>query len=536
VSKARKDALVQEDSASVDAIASSGDLEGAISGYRDLVGRHPDSALAWLKLGTALADGGRDQEAIGALREGQEHHPDDVDIRSALTKAVFESSDEEDILRYVQDAAASGRADFESLRWLARHQSEREEWAGSLESARAALALDPESSSARVLLIRAMMELDRLPEALDELETLLAGDDKRVEGLTLKGDVLVGLSRLGEAIAAYCQALRLSRRDATVTERLNGALRLNNKTEDYPLKALDGLPIAVDPGAIDAVMRPFLGSEVDDRSWNKRHRKMWRAAVDRVAGGRGTSRDRKLVEEEYAVWATMGFDRYRTDRQDLASIPWSWREQRVALDGAGAARMRTLLFSAVLDQVKPRRVLEVGSGNGINLLSLAGAYPQVEFAGVELTNEGVEEARRAQSDTATAQIIRNYSPLETIDAAAVERISFVQGDAESLPFEDGSFDLVMTVLAAEQMESIRSAALSEIARVSSRYVLMLEPFRDLNREGLRGLYVHSRGYFRGAIGELNDFGLEPLWATADFPQETFLGTALVLAEKRPQPR
>jgi hypothetical protein len=61
---------------------------------------------------------------------------------------------------------------------------------------------------------------------------------------------------------------------------------------------------------------------------------------------------------------------------------------------------------------------------------------------------------------------------------------------------------------------------------------MLEPFRDVNEGGLGRLYVQSRGYFRGSIGELSDFDLDPLWATADFPQEAFLGTALVLASKQ----
>jgi hypothetical protein len=100
-----------------------------------------------------------------------------------------------------------------------------------------------------------------------------------------------------------------------------------------------------------------------------------------------------------------------------------------------------------------------------------------------------------------------------------------------MPFEDGSFDLVMTVLAVEQMESIRSAALREIARVTRGHVLMLEPFRDANARGLKRLYVRSRGYFQGSIEELRGFGLTPVWATDDYPQEAFLGTAFVLAAR-----
>jgi tetratricopeptide (TPR) repeat protein/SAM-dependent methyltransferase len=536
VSKGRLDALVERDSEAADALARSGDFDAAISGYRKVVEQHPQAPLAWLKLGSALADAGRGEGAVVAYREAINRHPDDPDIRAAMSREVLRSPDEQEILRYAQEAVASGNADFECLRWLARYHCERDEWTETLENASRAVALDPESSSARILLVRALVQLDRYPEALDQLETLLAAGEKRVEALQLKGDVLVRLSRLDEAIAAYCQGLRLSRRDPLLGERLESALQLKTEAETFPLRTLDELPFAVDATRIDDVMRPFLGSEVDDQSWNKRHRKMWRRAVDRAATGRESRRDRELVEQEYAVWATMGFDRYRTDRDELQGAPWSWRGRRLFLDGAAAARLRAVMFAGVLRELKPRRVLEVGSGNGMNLLTLAGAFPEIEFVGLELTSEGVEESRKGQRDPATQNIIKEYAPFELTDESAIERISFIQGDAGALPFEDESFDLVLTVLAIEQMESIRSAALSEIARVNSGHVLMLEPFRDENRGGLKGLYAHSRGYFRGSICELRDFGLGPLWATADFPQETFLGTALVLSEKRAGPK
>ena len=101
-----------------------------------------------------------------------------------------------------------------------------------------------------------------------------------------------------------------------------------------------------------------------------------------------------------------------------------------------------------------------------------------------------------------------------------------------MPFSDGAFDLVLTALSVEQMERVRTKALSEIARVSGGHVLNLEPFLEVNASGLRRLNAMSRDYFRGSIGELRNFGLEPLWATADFPQEVFLSAALVLSRKQ----
>ena len=297
------------------------------------------------------------------------------------------------------------------------------------------------------------------------------------------------------------------------------------------MQQLEDLPVAIDPAAIDSAMRPFLVSDRHRFRWRAEVARRWVATLARIVTGSEARRDRGAIESEYRDAWGAGYRRYRLGRTDLKAKPWAWRQRRLLLDPAAATRLRTVLFAAVIEQLQPRRVLEVGSGNGINLLSLAGAFPAIEFTGLELTEEGVAQARHAQSDASTSQIVRSYSPLDTLDDGALKRIRFVQGDASAMPFDDGSFDLVMTVLAVEQMERIRSAALGEIGRVAKSHVLMLEPFRDMNSTGLRRLYAESRNYFRGSIDELRGFGLMPVWATADYPQEAFLGTALVLAEK-----
>jgi len=297
------------------------------------------------------------------------------------------------------------------------------------------------------------------------------------------------------------------------------------------VRSLPDIPISVEPAAIDAAMQPFLVSEGDVLRWKLEVARRGVSTLARLLSGRESERGRESIQREYKDAWGAGYRRYRLGRADLRAKPWYWRGRKLLLDPAAATRLRTILFAAVLDDLRPKRVLEVGSGNGINLLSLAGAFPDIEFTGLELTPEGVAQAQRAQSNEETGAIIRAYTPLETRDPAALHRIRFVQGDASAMPFEDSSFDLVMTVLAVEQMESIRAAALRELARVTRGHALMLEPFRDMNAAGLKRLYVKSRGYFRGSIGELRSYGLEPVWATDDFPQEAFLGTALVLARR-----
>lgn len=298
------------------------------------------------------------------------------------------------------------------------------------------------------------------------------------------------------------------------------------------LRPLDQLPVAVDPSHVEQAMEPFRLPD-DDRRWRKALARRWRRTLLRLAGkliGRAR-RDRAAIENEYREAWAVGYQRYSTSRTSLRETPWTWRDRRLLLDPAAATRIRSLYLAAVLEELRPARVLEVGCGNGINLLSLAAAFPQIKFTGVDLTEEGVRQAHSAKANPAVQQILLDYSPLEARDASALGRIDFRQGDAAALPFEDNAFDLVMTVLAVEQMESIRHRALAEIARVSSAHVLMLEPFRDSNAKGMKRLYVRSRDYFQGSIADLNRYGLEVLWATEDFPQEAFLGAALVLSRK-----
>jgi ubiquinone/menaquinone biosynthesis C-methylase UbiE len=189
------------------------------------------------------------------------------------------------------------------------------------------------------------------------------------------------------------------------------------------------------------------------------------------------------------------------------------------------------LLQRVVERLRPRRLLEVGCGNGINLLLLAGRFPDIALAGLDLTEEGIAAARALQAAGTLPEGMAGYAPSGIADPTAFRRIAFRHGDAGALPFADGSFDLVVTVLALEQMERLRRRALAGLARVSRRHVLMIEPFAEVNRGLWRRLNVFRRDYFRGRIAELPRHGLVPEIVTADFPQEVHLGACLVLARK-----
>ena len=292
---------------------------------------------------------------------------------------------------------------------------------------------------------------------------------------------------------------------------------------------------------ITRLFEPFVDRAASDRpgAWRREVARRRQKVLKRMARRyllpwrSETRRDQAIVLGEHdKAWRSIDYAAYALGAPPRDLTPWEWRGRQMFASDVGATRFRQLLLIRIIERVKPQRVLEVGCGNGINLILLAGHFPKIRFAGVELTQAGHRAVRALQEQPALPPGMADYAPLPLADPAAFRRIDFRQGDATRLPFEAGGFDLVITVLALEQMEQVRARALAEIARVTARHSLMIEPFQDVNQTFWPRLNVMRRDYFRGRIDDLPRFGLEPVLALGDFPQKAFLRTCAVLAEKR----
>jgi len=264
----------------------------------------------------------------------------------------------------------------------------------------------------------------------------------------------------------------------------------------------------------------------EDREWDaalaKRRRKIgWRYLRQCLFGWLPQRRRVEVnIKRQYAaVWSDIEFSSYDPTLKTPPINLWVWGRRRIIARVRVGARLRQYLLIKLLRELKPRRVLEVGSGNGVNLLLLAGQFPEVEFHGIELTEQGVASARSVQERDVIPENFTAFAPSPLKDEQAFKRVSFWQGSAGQMPFADGEFDLVYTCVAVEQMERIRGQALREISRVSGKHVFFYEPFYDVNKSGLARRYIIARDYFRGTISELVGYGLEPLWATSDLPQK-----------------
>jgi SAM-dependent methyltransferase len=120
-----------------------------------------------------------------------------------------------------------------------------------------------------------------------------------------------------------------------------------------------------------------------------------------------------VVRRPWLWWLVRG--RLR-DRFDELAPTWETRIQphhlgalRLALEGLGA----------------PQGVLDLGTGTGVAAKELAGRYPGAAVIGVDLSPRMVEEAEAGLPEELRA------------------RVRYEVGDASSLRFEDGAFELVV---------------------------------------------------------------------------------------------
>jgi 2-polyprenyl-3-methyl-5-hydroxy-6-metoxy-1,4-benzoquinol methylase len=111
-------------------------------------------------------------------------------------------------------------------------------------------------------------------------------------------------------------------------------------------------------------------------------------------------------------------------------------------------------------------------------------------------------------------------------------IEFAEASVYELPFENGSFDLVLCCEVMEHLERPREA-LAEVARVAHNFVLMSTPWEPVWRamNMVRGKYLrdlgntpgHIQHFGRGALIELARTRLEVVSVRRPLPWTVILG-------------
>ena len=245
----------------------------------------------------------------------------------------------------------------------------------------------------------------------------------------------------------------------------------------------------------------------------------------------GSFRTVGFVNERYTrTWSERPYPDVNVRQEGEKFDFYEWGEHGFVLRIVGRAALFQEAVVRALESLGPKTVLEVGCGMGTNLLVLSNLLPDVRFSGLEFTEAGVLRAREVQA-TQYPEALVGLSPRPMVNREAYRTVEFRQGNAAALPYPDRSFDVVYTILAVEQMESIREQAMREIVRVARSHVVMIEPLMDSNRDPLRRLAKIAKDHITLSVADLSSFGLRVETHYSGWPQKLTHGADLVVAAK-----
>jgi len=182
-----------------------------------------------------------------------------------------------------------------------------------------------------------------------------------------------------------------------------------------------------------------------------------------------------------------------------------------------------------LKEKQPTKVLEVGSGNGINLCLFSIFFDRIIFEGVDISDQGVKNSNLLKTKKLDDDFFQGW-PIPAKRKKS-NNINFYEYNAEKLKYKDKEFDFVYSILALEQMNDIKHKVIDEMTRVSSKYVCFVEPFIEYNRSLL--CFLHHRGskYFSYRINDLEKHKLKVIKVYDYHPNKVTLGVAAVLCKK-----
>ena len=164
----------------------------------------------------------------------------------------------------------------------------------------------------------------------------------------------------------------------------------------------------------------------------------------------------------------------------------------------------------------PESILELGSGRGFNILSLAVLCPYIKkLHGVELSPWGVETARKNLKNPPVELLgkLTEVSADEIVRRLSGRDIGFVEGSITNLPFENKSFDAVFSNSVIEQIPKDYPKVFGESARVAKVVGVWSEPFREAQKHHpMKLLYLKNTDHFRASFKEVMTAG----WRINDF--------------------
>jgi ubiquinone/menaquinone biosynthesis C-methylase UbiE len=180
-------------------------------------------------------------------------------------------------------------------------------------------------------------------------------------------------------------------------------------------------------------------------------------------------------------------------------IPWPGTAFYNAVSGTSIFQRHYELISRdILGYCSEGRVLDIGTGPGWLLKKLYEASPKFRITGVDISPAMVAKARQNIEEAGLGNVI-----------------DIEQGQAKSLPFADGTFDLVVSTGSMHHWKDA-TAGLNEVYRVlkDDRYALIYDLISDTPKDIMKTA-AEEFGKLRVFLLWLHAFE-EPFYSHKDF--------------------
>ncbi|GEQ87052.1 demethylmenaquinone methyltransferase [Patiriisocius marinistellae] len=125
---------------------------------------------------------------------------------------------------------------------------------------------------------------------------------------------------------------------------------------------------------------------------------------------------------------------------------------------------------------KPESILDIATGTGDLAIKFANETKATRIVGLDLSNGMLEQAR-----------------IKVKDTKLQNKIEFIQGDSEALPFDDNSFDAITVSFGVRNFENLEKG-LSEILRVLKKggLFIILETSVPTKFPFKQGYHIYSK--------------------------------------------
>ena len=204
----------------------------------------------------------------------------------------------------------------------------------------------------------------------------------------------------------------------------------------------------------------------------------------------------------------------RFNKINFYEKPYTWHEYKKNYFLSPVALTQDIFQSLILEEIrykKPKKILEVGCGIGLNLFYFAKKFPKIEFVGIDISPRGIEICKKENR---------------------FKNLNFIECNALNLPFKSNEFEMTYSMLALEQMNLIKSKVIDNIHNITSDYYIMIEPFKNVNNSFVNYIHHRNSDYFDYNYQNLtnHNFSIEKIYN--DFPQRLGLSASFVLLKKK----